>query len=226
MNYSEHYINYTVLPTFREIADPTRAAQQKRYLKNHFEFLGLRNAETRKIAYALIKEDQLATSEHATDLMLTAMEAPFREINYFAIDLAVKSGRHQPSEFIQTIETLISTNSWWDSVDALAKVVDLHFRRFPELESPTTNRWINSDSIWLQRSCLIFQLSRKQDTNTELLASMILKTASSKEFFLQKAAGWALRQYSRTDAEWVETFVDDYELPALTVREALRLIRK
>ena len=120
---------------------------------------------------------------------------------------------------------LITTNSWWDTVDWLAKLVGEHFRRYPALIRPGTERWMASDNFWLQRVCLIFQLKYKGATDAALLFGYVRRIAGSREFFLQKGAGWALREYSKTDPDDVRAFVETTRLAPLTKREALRLMK-
>jgi 3-methyladenine DNA glycosylase AlkD len=78
--------------------------------------------------------------------------------------------------------------------------------------------------MWLRRSSIIFQLHLKKDTDTMLLAEAIEKNLGSKEFFINKAIGWALREYSKTDPEWVRAFISSHELAPLSVKEASKYI--
>jgi 3-methyladenine DNA glycosylase AlkD len=104
--------------------------------------------------------------------------------------------------------------------------VGIHFQRFPHLIQPITERWMASGNMWLQRVCIIFQLKYKTKTDYELLAKYILAVADSKEFFLRKAAGWALRDSSRHNPTFVVDFVGkNPHLSPLTKREALRLLK-
>lgn len=96
------------------------------------------------------------------------------------------------------------------------------FKKYPQLTKPITLRWITSDNRWLQRIAIIFQLAYKKDTNVDLLYEYVLRKADSKEFFIQKVIGWALRQYAKIDAEGVKRFVGVTDLAALSRREALR----
>ena len=125
--------------------------------------------------------------------------------------------------FIAFYEELIKTKSWWDSVDWIRKMVGVHFQKFPHLIIPTTSEWMASGNIWLQRICLIFQLTYKEETDFDLMKKYILQLANSKEFFIQKGAGWALRQYSKTNSNGVLEFVEEnQQLAPLTKREALK----
>jgi 3-methyladenine DNA glycosylase AlkD len=145
-------------------------------------------------------------------------------MHYFGLETLEKTLKKQPSECIDFLEELICTRSWWDTVDWINKLVGLHFRKYPALIQPVTERWMASGNIWLQRICLIFQLTYKDKTDTALLFKYVERVAGSKEFFLQKGAGWALRQLAKTNPEAVVSFVEKTRLAPLTRREALKNI--
>jgi 3-methyladenine DNA glycosylase AlkD len=130
-----------------------------------------------------------------------------------------------PSEFIDTIETLLTTNSWWDTVDTLAShTVGTHFRRSPEIKELTLSKWRKSENIWLRRTCLLFQLNYKEETDFDLLGGIILENLGQKEFFINKAIGWALREYSKSNPEWVRNYLAGHQLQLLSVREASKYL--
>ena len=121
---------------------------------------------------------------------------------------------------------MLTHNSWWDTVDFIApKLIGAYFVSFPDQRDAYVNKWLLSKNIWLQRSCIIFQLLRKEKTDTEFLEKIINSLLGSKEFFINKAIGWALRDYSRTDAEWVKHFASKTDVHPLSKREALRLLK-
>ncbi|MEZ4888313.1 MAG: DNA alkylation repair protein [Chitinophagales bacterium] len=124
------------------------------------------------------------------------------------------------------MEFMIVHKSWWDSVDTTAKWVGVFFKKYPTMTKPVTKRWITSDNMWLQRMAIIFQLAYKKDTDVDLLFEYVLRKSDSKEFFIQKAIGWALRQYAKTDANAVWRFVDVTDLAPLSRREALKHFSK
>ena len=126
---------------------------------------------------------------------------------------------------IKLIENLIVTNSWWDSVDVVAKyLLGDYLQQFPNETYEVIERFSNSNNMWLNRSAIIFQLSYKEKTNFDLLKSECEKHKESKEFFIQKAIGWALRDYSRFNPNGVAEYVNSTNLKSLSQREALRNI--
>jgi 3-methyladenine DNA glycosylase AlkD len=121
------------------------------------------------------------------------------------------------------MEYLIVTKSWWDTVDSIAGgPVGLHFKRYPEVLLTTLARWRQSENFWLRRTCILFQLDYKKETDFTLLCDIIRENLGSKEFFINKAIGWALRQYARVDAEAVRSFAESTPLHPLSRREAMK----
>lgn len=211
---------------FLEKGDPLLAQGQMHYMRNQFEFYGLKAGRWMALSKQIFQENGLPNGEELKALARLCFEDVHRELHYFALEMVQKSLKAQPPDFIHFLEELISTQSWWDTVDWLAKLVGIHFKKHPTLILPTTERWMASGNFWLQRVCLIFQLSYRDKTDFDLMKKYILQIAGSKEFFLQKGAGWALRQHTRTDPQAVVDFVEQNpQLSPLTKREALRLIK-
>jgi 3-methyladenine DNA glycosylase AlkD len=132
-----------------------------------------------------------------------------------------------PEGFIATLEHLLTHKSWWDTVDWLAaSVVATHFRRYPRVRGKYLVKWRRSKNFWLRRTCLLFQLNYKRETDFGLLCEIIRENLGSKEFFINKAIGWALRQYSRIDERGVRRFVAQTALEPLSAREALKWLER
>ena len=151
---------------------------------------------------------------------------PQRELQYCAIEILIKQLKgNYKKEDIQLIEKLISTNSWWDSVDTIAKnILGQYLLEYPlEIENVITP-FSNSENIWLNRSAILFQLGYKQKTNFELLKSECEKHKNKNDFFIRKAIGWALREYAKTNSEAVKNYVDSSDLKPLSKKEALKNI--
>lgn len=207
--------------------NPTYAEKQAQYMRNKFAFYGLRNPEQKAIAKDIIKANPLPQGEDLQALILEAMNEDYRELHYTALFIAEKVIKKQAAAFIEVLEELILTNSWWDTVDWINKLVGIHFKRYPDLIVPTTEKWMASGNIWLQRICIIFQLTYKEQVNFDLMSKYILELKGSQEFFIQKAAGWALRQYSKFCPQVVIDFIAKHpELANLTQREGLKYINR
>jgi 3-methyladenine DNA glycosylase AlkD len=216
----------TVSRTFAAAGNAERAAGQSRYMKHKFVYFGLKMPEWMAITNGFFKNLGLPPISILDDLVELCFEDDHREMQYFAIESVQRHLKKQAATYINHLEWLITTKSWWDSVDWIAKLVGMFFQRHPQLIQPVTERWMSSGNIWLQRVSIIFQLSYKDKTDTDLMFQYILRVAESKEFFLRKGAGWALRQHSRIDGVLVRSFVEANaeRLSGLTKREALRLI--
>lgn len=206
-------------------ADPKLAAGQKAYMRDQFPFIGIKTPDRRQLTKQLFAELGLPEGDDLLAVLRLCANDEYRELNYFGLDLAEKVLKKQPEDFLVVLEELALTKSWWDTVDWLAKLVGIHFQRYPQLIYPVTERWMESGQMWLQRIAIIFQLQYKTRTDEALLFGYILHLQHSKEFFIQKAAGWALRQYSRTAPNTVRNFLENHPgLPALTRREGGRLL--
>ena len=211
---------------FEETGNPEVAEKQMKYMRNQFAYYGMKAPVFMPIFKSMFKEHGLLEGDDLKTFVKLCLEEEYRELFYFALEMVQRTLKKQEADFIDTLEYLILHDSWWDTVDWIAKLVGKHFQQYPELILPTTQKWMASENIWLQRVSIIFQLFYREKTDEKLMYKYILQVADSKEFFLQKAAGWALRQYSRTNPESVLYFIDNHQLAALTKREGQRLVRK
>lgn len=211
---------------FQQNADATRAAGAKAYLLNQFEFYGIVAAERRRLSKDYMKNNTLTSLSEIELIAKDCFELPEREYQYFAVELLSFYKKIWQPSIIKTIEYCLVHKSWWDSVDHIAsECLTDYFKMYSNKIIPITSKWNVSKNIWLQRSSIMFQKAFKANTNTELLSKYILNCANSKEFFVQKAIGWALREYSKTNATWVKTFVANHQLAPLSKREALKRIQ-
>lgn len=210
---------------FEQHAHAEQARQMRAYLKDKFDMYGIKTPLRRQLSKEFIQLWRKANERIPTSLLLQLWAMPQREYQYVALDLLDKYKRSSRPEDLQLFETLILDKSWWDTVDALAShQVGWLFLRHGELIDAATAKWMDSGNMWLQRTCLLYQLGYKNQTNWPRLQSYILALASSREFFLRKAIGWALRQYAKTDPEAVKAFVHthSHSLAPLSIREALK----
>ncbi len=212
---------------FKQHANSERAAWSKAYMLNQFEFYGLVTIDRRKLAKEYMKQAPTPSLKQLEQIVRQCWSLPQREWHYFAVELlAFHKKLWQPS-IIELMEYCMVHNSWWDSVDHIASECLTHyFKTFPEKIIPVTSSWNNSKNIWLQRSSIMFQKAFKKDTDTALLSTYILHCKDSPDFFIRKAIGWALREYSKTNAAWVKKFVQQNKLHPLSAREALKRIEK
>lgn len=221
----DEYIN-TLIKEFQINGDPVIAAQQKAYMKNHFEFYGLKTPERRALQKPFLVKEFLPEKENLEDIVKTLWEKEYRDLHHFGLELTYKYLRKMDEADIQLYEYMLLHQSWWDTVDMIAtKLVGPYFKKYPHQLEPYIEKWLASGNMWLQRTCIIYQLKYKSEVDTNRLTSVIERLLGSNEFFINKAIGWALRDYSRIDGDWVKEFVATHELSNLSKREALRLLK-
>jgi 3-methyladenine DNA glycosylase AlkD len=189
--------------------------------------LGVQTPVRRVLTKAFYAEYGYPEPSQVESIVKDCWQMPYREYKYFAMELMVRMKKKLGHDAIHLYESLITMESWWDTIDLIApSLVGYHFQEYPEERNEYINKWIKSENIWLQRSCILFQLKYKANTDTRMLKSIILKLKDSKEFFIRKAIGWILREYSKTDPGFVVRFVQNHELSGLSHREALKWLER
>lgn len=207
----------------KEIANDERAVGAKAYMKNQFGFFGMPMAERRAVCKHHIKQHVLNDCKELEIIVKELWLLPEREYQYCGIELMAFYKKLWTPSIIKLFEFCVTTKSWWDTVDFIAgECIGKYFQMFPEKISSITLKWNQSSNMWLQRSSLLFQNKYKTQTDTQLLSAYILHLSSSKEFFIQKAIGWVLREYAKSNAQWVKEFVNANALPTLSKREAMK----
>ena len=208
---------------FEKNADAAQAAPMKKYMRDQFEYLGIKTPQNAALQKQFYAEYGLPEVSELDSILRDLWALPQREFQYVGLGLLNKLEKKLPAQYIKTIEYLIVTKSWWDTVDAIAgHTVGTHFRRFPELREKYLPRWRVSKNIWLRRTAILFQLNYKKETDFELLCDIICENLDSKEFFINKAIGWVLRQYARVNPNAVSKFVKSTPLHPLSRREAMK----
>jgi len=211
---------------FKESTNPKVALQQKAYMRGQFEFYGLTATKRRELTKPFLAKDFLPEKKELVSLIKELWQKPEREYQMFSMDLSMKYLKQIEESDIDLFEYMVLNKSWWDTVDMVASnLMGAYFKQFPEKKILKVDEWLASGNIWLQRSTLLFQLKYKERLDTEMLTYCINFLLGSKEFFINKAIGWVLRQYSRTNPEWVLDFVERTDLSPLSRREALRLLK-
>jgi len=157
--------------------------------------------------------------------------AAYREERYCAIALARMPAhrRYRTPDALPLFEELIVTGAWWDYVDEIAShLIGELLERYPKPMRATLTEWSRGGDMWKRRSAILAQLGFKDATDARALFAWIEPSLASKEFFLRKAIGWALREYSKHAPDTVIRYVDDHanELSPLSRREALKVIER
>ncbi|MCA1321790.1 DNA alkylation repair protein [Bacillus tianshenii] len=202
----------------REHKDP-----MEKYMRNHFPFLGIRTPERKDILRRFLLENGKPALEWLEPLVIFLYSQPEREFHYAALAMIDIHIKKLDADFLPLLEKLIVTNSWWDTIDHIApKHVGAILLKDKKAIADYPDRWIEDDYFWLQRSAILFQLKYKLKTDEDKLFELIKRRKDSKEFFIQKAIGWALREYSKTAPDAVTTFIQNNELAPLSKREGMK----
>ncbi|UBF26323.1 DNA alkylation repair protein [Kovacikia minuta CCNUW1] len=207
--------------------NPEKAVKMAAYMKNLFPFLGIQTPEREALSKPIWAEiTPFVTEPWLVEVALLLWEKDQREYQYAALSLLSKQVKLLSPVAMPAIEHLITHKSWWDTVDTIAsRLVGSLVFRFPEL-LPTLEQYSTHDNLWLRRTAILHQLSYKQNTDAERLWRYCTLNADSKEFFIQKAIGWALREYSKTNRNAVVEYIqrNEHRLSNLSKREGLKRI--
>jgi len=212
-----------LLENLKAVANPDDAVAMKAYMKNKFEFLGLKTPVRRKLAKAFFKQQTDSVIDWV--FINESWDNPYRELQYSALDyLEIRKKLLTPSD-LPRLKKLAQTKSWWDTIDFLDRLVGSIIARFPETKEIILV-WSRDEDIWLRRLAIDHQLLRKEETDTELLEKILVNNLGQTEFFINKAIGWALRDYSKTNPDWVRDFIERHqaEMAALSIREGSKYL--
>lgn len=212
-----------IFEVFRTYSNPEQAAKMSAYMRDQFAFLGIPTPERKKLSRELLKT--LDKNSADWDFVFACWNQPEREFQYLAADYLLKIGAILTPEDVPNIKELAVSKSWWDTVDCLDMLVGNIALRYPEVNK-TLLEWSVDDNFWLRRLAIDHQLGRKDKTDTVLLEKILVNNFGQEEFFINKAIGWALRDYSRTNPDWVRDFMEQYrgEMALLSVREASKYL--
>lgn len=220
-------MNYTEIKSlFEEKNDLENAKKMAKYMKNHFLFYGLATPQRKQIYKDFLKEEKKKKNID-WDFLDQCYKDEHREFQYLVCDYLIAMKKYLKYEDISHIEKYIRSKQWWDTIDFLDKVIGeigLKDHRVDDLML----KWSTDDNFWVRRIAIDHQLCRKEKTNTELLEQIIINNLGSHEFFINKAIGWSLRDYSKTNPQWVKAFIEKYKdnMAKLSIKEASKYIEK
>lgn len=222
---ADHALVRAVRDSLRKQADPVRAAGAQAYMKSSLPSLGVRVPEVRHIVASAVRELPPASAGHLRATVLELWRGSgFREERYAAIDLTAVRLVAGDLEMLPVYEEIIRTGAWWDFADRVAGGVCGLLLAHPREMSAVLRGWSRDPQLWIRRAAITSQLKAKKATDTALLAAVIEPNMADPEFFIRKAIGWALREYAKSDPEWVRAFVARHAgaLSPLSKKEALR----
>ena len=209
---------------FEESADRENAVKMAKYMRNLFSFYGIPTPRRKKLYRDILKEEKKRKTVDWKFLNQCYMDE-HREFQYLAADYLIALNDFLVYDDIPKIRKYVKEKQWWDTIDCLDRVIGdigLRDKRVDELML----EWSTDEDFWVRRIAIDHQLLRKEKTNTVLLEKIIVNNLGSNEFFINKAIGWSLRDYSKTDPEWVRAFLEKYgeQMDKLSVREAGKYI--
>jgi 3-methyladenine DNA glycosylase AlkD len=208
---------------FGQHFDPENAAGQKAYMKGQFEYFGLKSAIRKELTRDYVKENGLPPKADLPKFVSQMWAFPQRELQYACIDILIKWKQKVGLDMLPVYQFMIEEKSWWDTVDLIAShLVGALVQNYPDLQT-TLDAWSEADNMWLRRVAILHQLKYRDKVDEARLFSYCEKNMGDPEFFIRKAIGWALREYSKRNEEAVRGFVTSHpDLSGLSQREALK----
>ena len=207
----------------KEVANPEDAIHMEAYMKDQFEFLGVKTPVRRKLSKVFFKKN----SSPAIDwkFIHQAWENPYREMQYVVLDYLKLKQKFLTSNDLPKIKKLAQTKPWWDTIDFLCRSVGFICLHYPETKKFVLE-WSRDEDFWLRRLAIEHQLLQKEETDVQLLEQILINNLNQTEFFINKAIGWALRDYSKTNPDWVREFIEKYKdrLSKLSIKEGSKYL--
>ena len=204
--------------------DLEKAGPMEAYMRNQFPFLGIAGPE-RNARYKKYFPSAKKTKIIDWDFVDTCWEKDAREYQYVAVNYLKAMQSYLTKSDLPKLESLVVTKSWWDTVDILDRVVGSLVYDKPKL-GEIILQWSLSDNIWLRRVAIDHQLLRKEKTDVHLMEKILLNNLDQTEFLINKAIGWALRDYSKTNPDWVASFIEKNKerMAELSIKEASKYL--
>lgn len=207
---------------FHQHSNAEVARQMKSYMKEHFDYFGIKTGPRR----LLTKEHNGTLDMPAASLLRfvqICLSYPEREMHHYGLDTVATYKKHFTTDTLQIVEYFTEHSAWWDTVDMSNSYINYPiFIKNTLLLEKKAIEWSEDQNMWKRRLSIIAQLKFQLATNTALLEKVIFANLNSREFFINKAIGWALREYGAYNAPWVLDFVARTPLQTLSKREAIR----
>lgn len=190
------------------------------YMKNKFKFLGIKSVKRRELSKEFLRKNK---NNLDWDLVFELWDLEKREYQYVACDYLKERKKLLEYKDLENLKKLITRKSWWDTVDNLSPLVGEAIRNHENKNELMLN-WSTDENFWIRRASILHQLKFKIDTDTNLLDKIIKNNLGSNEFFINKAIGWILREYSKTNPKWVRDYINNNKdkLNSLSIREGMK----
>ena len=212
-----------IFDIFRYNKNDEKAGPMSAYMRNRFPFLGILTPRRKELSRSFFKT--VKKTDLDWDFIFKCWQQSEREFQYLAKDYLARQKENLTAADIPRLRELAVQKSWWDTIDGLDVIVGDIVLRFPEVNA-TVLDWSVDDNFWLRRIAIDHQLGRKAKTDAELLERIIVNNFGQTEFFINKAIGWSLREYSKTNPDWVRSFINRHKekMASLSIKEASKYI--
>ncbi len=208
-----------ILESLKAVANPQKAPWMKAYMRDQFEYLGVQSTASKQVFSQLLPKHNSA-EEIDWGFVDACWADPNRELQYAALSYLGRNERLLDATHLPRLRELILNKSWWDTIDTIVHLVGAIVQRHPELKDLMVE-WSLDENMWIRRTAIEHQLSLKMKTDTDLLEVILVNNFGSKEFFINKAIGWALRDYAWVNPNWVRDFIERHRsrMAPLSIRE-------
>ncbi|MDP4178461.1 MAG: DNA alkylation repair protein [Bacillota bacterium] len=209
---------------FEENKNEENAVKMAAYMRNLFSYYGLPTPKRKDVYKQFIKADK-NNKKIDWNFLNECWNDDHREFQYLVIDYLDAMQKFLTYDDVFKIKVYVKSKQWWDTIDGLDRILG-NIAFVDERINNLMLEWSKDDDFWVRRIAIDHQLCRKDKTNTELLEQILVNNFGSKEFFINKSIGWSLRDYSKTNPEWVRCFVDKYKdcMDKLSIKEASKYI--
>ncbi len=221
-------ISLYVQSEFQTLADPINAIPMAAYMKTEMPFYGIPKPLRIPIYRVLKKDFQPGSRTEYESCVLALWNLEHREEKYAALEYATFFDKFTVTASLPLYEQMIREGQWWDFVDPIAiGLVGSALKKDRAKVEPKLDQWIRDPNMWVRRTAILSQNRHKQETNEKKLFEYCLETAHEKEFFIRKAIGWALREYSYTAPQAVKKFLEKskHVLSPLSLKEGAKRLK-
>ncbi|MFC2150502.1 DNA alkylation repair protein [Calditrichota bacterium] len=222
-----HQFVLTIREGLKSSANHQNAVPMQIYMKSEMPYRGVKSPQQKKIFQSSSKNWQPGDLNEYLKVIEQLWDAEYREERYAAIFIAQKYKKFQTLEALLTYRMMIKTGAWWDYVDAIAShLIGSLLQNYPDNMKPLMYEWIEDEDVWIRRTALLCQLKFKAETDQQMLFDFCRKRLGEESFWIRKAIGWALREYSKSKCEEVSRFVEkqSHKMSGLTLREASKYL--
>ena len=209
---------------FEQNRDEENAIKMSKYMRDLFKFYGIPTPVRKSLYKDLLKEEK-AKKTIDWNFLDKCYEDDYREFQYLALDYIENMQKFLNYDDIAELYKYIKSKQWWDTIDRFDRIVgNIAFK--DDRINDLMLKWSKDEDFWLRRIAIDHQLGRKDKTNTKLLEQILINNFGSDEFFINKAIGWSLRDYSKTNPDWVKDFLNKYEnkMNKISLKEAYKYI--